>query len=94
MSDISPLSNRPNPLSAVNGSKPAAAADQPRSRAAAAKSDSVELSPNAQLLAKMAALPDVRIDLVNQIKSEIEAGTYETEDKISAAIDNLADDLA
>lgn len=51
--------------------------------------DSVELSNAAQLLSKVAELPDIREDLVNQVKAEIAAGTYETDEKIDAAIDGL-----
>jgi flagellar biosynthesis anti-sigma factor FlgM len=90
MSDISPISNRPSSMNAVNGSRKASAVDQPRSRA---KTDSVELSSNAQLLARMAQMPEVRIDLVNQIKSQIASGEYESAERIAGAIENLAEDL-
>lgn len=55
--------------------------------------DKVELSDRAQLLSKLNELPDVRSDLVERIKAEINAGTYETPDKIDAAIDKLGEDL-
>jgi negative regulator of flagellin synthesis FlgM len=53
----------------------------------------VEISTAAKLAAKIHELPDVRADLVAQVKAEIQAGTYETPEKIDAAIDRLMDDL-
>ena len=53
-------------------------------------SDQVELSRTAQLLSKLAELPDVRQDLVDRVRAEIDAGTYETPEKLDAAIDAMA----
>jgi negative regulator of flagellin synthesis FlgM len=36
---------------------------------------------------------DVRVDKVADIKKQIEAGTYETDDKLNIAADRLLDDL-
>lgn len=36
---------------------------------------------------------DIRADKVAQIKSEIETGLYESDDKLNVAIDRLLDDL-
>lgn len=55
--------------------------------------DSVELSRTAQLLAKLHALPDVRQDLVDRVRAEIQAGTYETQERLEAALEGLMDDL-
>jgi len=55
--------------------------------------DRVELSNTAQLLSKIADLPDVRQNLVDRVKASIADGTYETEDKTDAAIDNLLEDI-
>ena len=63
-----------------------------RARLAAEKCK-VELSEHARLLSKLAELPDVRQDLVDRVKAEIEAGTYDTADKIDALLDELARDL-
>lgn len=56
-------------------------------------SDRVEISELAQLLGKYAQMPEIRADLVERIKAEIEAGTYETEDKVDQAVDSLLEDL-
>ena len=36
---------------------------------------------------------DVRTDKVATVKAQIEAGTYETDDKLNAAVDGLLDDI-
>jgi hypothetical protein len=38
-------------------------------------------------------LPAVRTEVVQRVKAEIAAGTYETQDKIDVAIDRLMDEL-
>jgi anti-sigma28 factor (negative regulator of flagellin synthesis) len=39
-------------------------------------------------------LPDVRDELVDEVRDAIEGGTYETDEKLTAAIDGLMPDLA
>ena len=56
-------------------------------------SDVVEISTAANLAAKVHELPAVRADLVARAKAEIEAGTYETPERIDVAVDRLLDDL-
>lgn len=56
--------------------------------------DQADFSVAAQLLSRINELPDIRTELVARVKAEIEAGTYESADKIDAAIDELAEDLA
>lgn len=52
-------------------------------RAGAGESDSVELSSRARelqaLRRKLAELPEVRAELVERLKAEIEAGTFEAD---------------
>lgn len=55
--------------------------------------DTVEISPQARLAAKLADLPEVRADLVARVKAEIAAGTYETVEKLNIAIDRMLDEL-
>ncbi len=87
MSDISPIAQ---PGAATLGQvraaeRPAASADMATRR----QRDKVELSVTAQMLSKIADLPDVRTDLVNQVRRQIAAGTYETPEKLNSAIDAL-----
>ena len=77
--------NRPQAPAAA--AKPAAA--QTPSRGA----DRVELSNVNGLLAKLKT-NDVRADKVQDIRAQIEAGNYETDEKLNGAIDKLIDDLA
>jgi negative regulator of flagellin synthesis FlgM len=56
-------------------------------------SDVVEISTAAALAAKVKEIPEVRTELVARVKKEIEAGTYETPERIDAAIDKLMEDL-
>ncbi len=56
-------------------------------------SDTVEISTVAKLAAKVQQLPEVRTELVARVKAEIEAGTYETPEKIDITVDRLMDEL-
>jgi anti-sigma28 factor (negative regulator of flagellin synthesis) len=56
--------------------------------------DSVEFSPRAQLLSRLAELPDVRQGLIDRVRAEIASGTYETPDKIDALLEDLNQDLS
>ncbi len=56
--------------------------------------DQVQLSNTAQLLSKIADLPDIRQDLVDRVKASIADGSYDTEDKADAALDGLLEDIA
>lgn len=56
-------------------------------------SDRVEIGDvKAAMLSKLHA-NDIRADKVQDIRAQIEAGTYETDDKLNGAIDKLMDDL-
>jgi negative regulator of flagellin synthesis FlgM len=56
-------------------------------------SDRVDISDRARLLAQLSALPDIREDLISQVRDEIAAGSYETDDKLEEAITSLLQDL-
>lgn len=86
MSDINPIGRPAAPtLGSVRSNDRAATSVESSPR----QSDQVELSSAAQLLSRIAELPDVREDVVARVRGEIEAGTYETPDKLDAAIDAL-----
>jgi len=55
--------------------------------------DRVEISEVARWKAKLAEIPAVRETLVAAIRAEIEAGSYETEDKIRIAAERLLAEL-
>jgi negative regulator of flagellin synthesis FlgM len=91
MSNVSPLHRPAAPTldPQVRPSKPQASVDTARRG-----EDQVELSDKAQLLSKIADLPDIRQDMIDRVKASIADGSYETEDKTDAAIDNLLEDIA
>ncbi|QDU35410.1 Anti-sigma-28 factor, FlgM [Poriferisphaera corsica] len=91
MSDIAPISRTSAAAVQTRMSVPAAptAVETSPHR----KADSVEFSEAARYLAKIAELPDIRQDLVDRVKGEIAAGTYDSEDKVDSMLDSLAEDL-
>ncbi len=92
MSDISLVSG-------VNGSRVEPVevrVDRPaktQSEAPARPSDRVDISDRARLLSQLAALPDTRSDLVDNIRKQIADGTYETADRLDQAVSSLLNDL-
>jgi negative regulator of flagellin synthesis FlgM len=55
--------------------------------------DRVELSDHARFMEKLRSMPPVRADKIAQIRAEIEAGTYESDEKLATAMDRLLEDL-
>jgi negative regulator of flagellin synthesis FlgM len=55
--------------------------------------DQVDISPAAEAAAQASEAGGIRADLVARVRSEIAAGTYETPDKIAAAVDRLLNEL-
>ena len=77
---------RPVPPAAPSKASKAQPSSQPR--------DTVEISPEAQIRSHLADMPAERADLVARVRAEIEAGTYETDEKLNIAIDRLMDELS
>lgn len=55
--------------------------------------DAVELSTTARLVNRLDQISGIREDVVTRVREEIEAGTYDTDDKLDLAIERLAEDL-
>lgn|SRR5690606_27856391 len=55
--------------------------------------DTVDLSEQARYTDALREGADVRVELVERIRAEIAAGTYETDEKLDQAVENLLDDL-
>ena len=72
-------------------SKPEAA------NSAAPISDELQISPAAQeaahLVEQVNQIPDIRQDRVDEIRAQINAGTYETDEKIQTAVERLLDEI-
>lgn len=56
--------------------------------------DQLDISPEADFVAQVRDLPDIREDRVAAIRAQIQAGTYETADKLDAALNRLMDEIA
>lgn len=56
--------------------------------------DEVEISPVGKMLDELSQSPEVRAERLAQIKAAIEAGTYETPEKLDAALDKLLDEIS
>jgi len=91
MSDISPIS-RPQHAT-LNGNSRSGRVDTATATATRG-SDSVELSSQARLLSKLKELPDIREGLVSSVRAQIDAGQYETDERLDTAINGLIEDLA
>ena len=55
--------------------------------------DRAEISDAAQALSRRSEIPNVRHDLIEVLRGEIAAGTYETEAKLQQAVDEMLLDL-
>lgn len=64
-----------------------------QSAPAAGKADKAEISDQARFLQKLSETDEIRQDKVDSVRSQIEAGTYETDDKLDAAVQKLLEDL-
>lgn len=63
------------------------------SREAGLPADRVEISEMATFMGKLRSMSDIRHNLVERIRAEIEAGTYETPERINATIEILLDEF-
>jgi hypothetical protein len=92
MNVISPI-DRPVPIAPPvpdrHGRLPAAAARD----AARAQSDEATISRFAHLLDRLRALPEVRQERIERVQREVAAGSYETPEKLDAAVTALLDEL-
>ncbi len=79
-----------NPSHGPQSSKPA---DQAQSIDSAPIRDEVEISDAAQLIEQTQAMPDVRQDRVDAIRSQIAEGAYETQEKLDIAVERLFDEI-
>ncbi len=88
MSEIAPI-NRPG---RIGPTTPARAVDRAAAASPARASDEVFVSPMATYLNKLRDNP-IRQELVDDVREQIADGTYETPEKIDAAVSELAQEL-
>ncbi len=72
----------------VRGSQSVGAANTP-----AAISDQLDISAAGQLADRLSEIPDMRQDRVDALRAAIASGTYETNEKLSVALDRLLDEI-
>lgn len=83
-----------NPMVPANNVDPVGAASAAKAAANfAASQDVVEISTVTRLSARIAEIPEVRTELVERVKAEIAAGTYETPEKLDIAVTRLMEEL-
>ena len=59
----------------------------------AAGADEISISQEADMLSRVADIPDIRQDRVDQIRAEIANGVYETEERLDVAVSRLLDEI-
>jgi negative regulator of flagellin synthesis FlgM len=69
-------------------------AQAPRQAPASYGVDQLDISPEADFVSQVRDLPDIRADKVAAIKAQIQAGTYETDEKLDIALSRLLDEIA
>jgi negative regulator of flagellin synthesis FlgM len=90
MNDITAV--RGPSVTPVNGlEKPAAA--QTASPTRLRRTDEAEISIVGQMLSRLSDLP-VRQEMIDRVRQEIAAGTYETPEKMQAAMEGLMEDVS
>jgi negative regulator of flagellin synthesis FlgM len=55
--------------------------------------DQLDISHEAELASKLSEIPEVRMDRVAAIRSQIEAGVYDTDAKLDIAVQRLLDEI-
>ncbi len=82
----------PQPTNAPHQNQPPKPAAPPPS-AGSQEIDQLDISPKADMVSRIRDLPDIRHDLVARIRGEIEAGTYETDEKLEVALGRMLDEF-
>ena len=81
------------PVDPASQVRPAAEVSPTSQTDAIATRDEVDISPAGKILDQLNQSPDVRAERLAQIKAAIEAGDYETDEKLEAALEKLLDEI-
>ncbi len=80
----------PQPINAPHR----AAASRPTGEVAQSSPvDQLDISPQADLVSRARDIPGVRAERVAQIRAQIAEGTYDTDAKLEAALDQLLNEI-
>ena len=88
-----------NSAASVGGAQPinpvqnVSEAAKPTEATSVSPQDTVEISSAGRMLETLSQSPEIRPERLAQIKAEIEAGTYETPEKLDAALEKLLDEI-
>ena len=97
MSDISPINTvstrRVGRLSVDPNPTIRQISDDVRGRGGARTEDRAEISYVAKYLSILKSEPSSNTELITRVRDEIKAGTYLTDDKLDAAVNELAGDI-
>lgn len=93
MTDVSPISSAPLGRTNSGATAPGRGASGSAATTIRRAPDRVEVSAVATYLSKLKLLPPIRQELVDSVRAQLDAGTYETVEKIDAAVEQLAADL-
>jgi len=80
----------PQPVGPPHSSRVSQPAGRPDS---APINDEVEISEAARLVDQVRQVPEIRQDRVDAIRAKIAQGTYETQEKLDAAVERLLDEI-
>lgn len=70
-------------------------APQPAARSGATTgADQLDISREADIASRLRDIPDIRADRVAELRAAIEAGTYETPDKLETAVSRLLNEIS
>lgn len=56
--------------------------------------DQLDISAEASFVGQVHEMPEMRFERVAEIRQQIEAGTYDTEEKLNIAVGRLLDELS
>lgn len=74
---------------AINGPHRTMGAGQAAQPSRAMGVDQLDISHEADLVSRVRDVPEMRMDRIAEIRSAIEAGEYETDEKLDIALDRL-----
>jgi negative regulator of flagellin synthesis FlgM len=80
----------PQSIAAPHGARPSQPMPHPEAPQIA---DEVDISEAAQFAEQIQQMPEMREDRIEAVRQQIAEGTYETSDKLNAALERLLDEI-
>ena len=82
-----------SPMSPVNRPEAAPGPEEPQAAGLASPKDEVEISAMGKMLDDASRTPGIREQRLAEIKAAIEAGTYESPEKLELAVNRMVEQL-